>query len=332
MLDPSQWDHLEGLTLSPRVLMQGDKPGPHAAVRIGSGSEFHDYRPYVSGDDVTQLDWKAFGRSDRYYLRRHQGETDLTVHMVVDASESMNFAGLSARNRNIEVEHSPTKLRYALDLAVALAFVAVRQGDLASAVVYDTSVRVQVPAGRTWQHLHLLRHRLGSVLPSPGTDSTIAPAARSSSPPRKDWQNAAIDAAGALRALGSLTRSMGRNRSRAIIVAIGDFLDEPTGFFEEADRLRHTGADIIALNVLTRSELHLDDLAGPLRLIDPETRRSVGVPGASVLNSYRQRLRRHLDELRSGCRARKIGHYLLRTDEPVPRALRRLLGAPPPRT
>lgn len=299
MLDPARWDELRGLTLSARTLVEGALPGHHAAVRTGVGGDFHDYRPYVPGDDPARIDWKVFGRSDRLYVRRHRRESELTAHLLVDASASMDFAGLGRDARPISGDQTPTKLRYALDLAMALALICVRQGDRAGAAAFDATSHHEVAPAATWPHLHHMARVLGDV----------AAAGNEANP------------AAALHALAQ------RSRGRALAVVISDFLDEPARFFAGADRWRDAGGELVALGVLTPTELGIDHLDRPLRLIEPETRRAVSTHGARVGEGYRRRLHAHFDHLRGGCAARGVRHHLIRTDEPVPAVLRRLLGA-----
>lgn len=321
MLDPAHWHRLHGLTLSPRMLMGGVAAGKHAAARVGAGGgEFHDYRPYVPGDDITQLDWKAFGRSDRYYLRRHRHETDLTLHVLVDASASMDFAGLDARGRPVQGERTPTKRRYALDLAMALAFIAVRQGDRVGAGMYDARLRTYFPPGGTWPHLRRLR-------------DTLAGLAVATTPPDAAAEPGGVaDPAAALHALerhanGRGDRGLsGRGLGRSLVVMASDFLDEPGPFFAGVDRLRFAGAQIIAVTVLTPTELDPGHVVARLRLRDPEAARMVDADVSRVAERYRRRLGEHLEHFRRGCLARGIGHHLLRTDEAVPIALRRVLA------
>lgn len=324
MLDAAKWDILRDLRLSPAGCVEGAEPGSHSAARPGAGREFHDYRPYVAGDDITQVDWKVFGRSDRYYLRRHRRESDLTVHLLVDASASMDFSGFDAHGRPIRADDIPTKLRYGFELAMALAFVAVHQGDRAGLDVYGSARRLCVPAAGTEPHLYRLREALVSFLVSAG-GGREASAANDHRAENAGGDGRARAFADLLEALAMLGRRE-RFPRRSLVAVIGDFLDEPREFFEGADMLRHSGAKVVALHVLTPTELDLDHVTGPLRLVDPETRRVADAFVPGMASRYRQQIRRHIEHLRSACRDRGIGHHLLTTDEAVPVAVRRVLS------
>ena len=88
---------LDGLYFAAKQLVDGLYTGRHASPLRGSGIEFHDYRPYTPGDALRSIDWKRYGRTDRYYLKRYRRETDLNLHVMVDGSASMDFASLGSK-------------------------------------------------------------------------------------------------------------------------------------------------------------------------------------------------------------------------------------------
>src|SRR5690606_15362353 len=123
------WAQLGGLMFVARRLVDGLYAGRHLSPQVGMGQDFHDYRPYAPGDDLADLDWKLLGRTDRLYVRRYHRQTDLPVHLMVDASASMHFAGLAKTGQPLSAERSPTKYRMACLLAAAVAFLVTRQSE-----------------------------------------------------------------------------------------------------------------------------------------------------------------------------------------------------------
>ena len=104
MIDTSDWSRLTGLMFTAQRLVEGLYAGGHGSLRPGAGQEFYDYRPYCPGDEPADIDWKLYGRTNRYYVRRHQLHCDLRVYLMVDHTASMYFAGLDQRSR--PVNHS----------------------------------------------------------------------------------------------------------------------------------------------------------------------------------------------------------------------------------
>src|SRR5215813_8333894 len=117
-LDAKVLSRLQALPLMARRPMQGNVSGRHASPHRGSSIEFAEYRKYVPGDDLRRLDWRAFGRSDRFYIKEFEADTNLRCCFVLDTSGSMDFGS-----------HGASKLDYARRLIGGLGWLAVQQGD-----------------------------------------------------------------------------------------------------------------------------------------------------------------------------------------------------------
>ncbi|MEE9211523.1 MAG: DUF58 domain-containing protein [Phycisphaeraceae bacterium] len=300
MLGPSDYASLQGLAFVARRMVQGLFGGAHASPYSGSGAEFFDYRSYSSGDEIRQLDWKLFGRTDRLYVRQYQHLTDLRVYLLVDCTASMNFAAIGARGKGQE---PITKLQYAATLAAAIAFLTVRQSDRVGLGVYADKLVRHLPTGGTWSHFQRLCRVLEQVQPILGRGNLGA----------------------------SLRHAHSLMKRRGLIVLISDLLDEPHELFDGLNRLRHDGFEVIVFQVLTPQELDLA-AAGPLRLrlVDAETRRQVRTHLPQVQRRYAQLMHEHLEAVRRGCVGRGADYNLLITDAgPGPgviEALRRYLA------
>ncbi|XAM00726.1 DUF58 domain-containing protein [Phycisphaeraceae bacterium D3-23] len=217
---------LDGLMLAARQLVDGLYAGRHASPTRGTGAEFHDYRPYTPGDDLRAIDWKLYGRTDRYYLKRFRQETDLNLHLAVDGSASMAFAALDPKRGK---QPLPTKLDTAKRLAAALALLAVRQGDRAGLCVFDTQLRCHHPASGSMRQLQTMTADLEQTTPAKGP----------------------ADLGASLQQLGA---TLGR---RGVVAVVSDLLDEPDGLLRSIDRLRHAGSEVVVFQVLTPDELDL---------------------------------------------------------------------------
>lgn len=299
---------LDGLYFAARQLVGGLYAGHHASALRGAGIEFHDYRPYTPGDDLRAIDWKRYGRTDRYYLKRYRRETDLNLHVTVDGSASMDFAGLEpnrrdgrpARQRQTgSLSHvEPTKFAVAQHLAAALATLTIRQGDRAGLSVFDRRLRCLHPPSGSMRQLQTMIAALEQTEPSKGP----------------------ADLAGSLEQLGQAMR--GR---KSTIALIGDLLDEPAPLLDAIDRLRFAGHEVVVFQVLTPDDLALPDTSRGLWMTDPEFGPPIGTIPRAVARRYRSLIETHLDQLRRAFAARGVDHVLVNTGESLIGVLRRYL-------
>ena len=285
---------LDGLYFAAKQLVDGLYTGRHASPLRGSGIEFHDYRPYTPGDDLRSIDWKRYGRTDRYYLKRYRRETDLNLHVMVDGSASMDFASLGSKPR----DNTPTKFAVAQQLAAALTTLAIRQGDRAALGVFDTRLRCLHPPTGSLRQMQVMLAELEQAEPAAGP----------------------ADLAGSLEQLAHTLRG-----HKAAIAVVSDLLDEPEPMMDVFDRLRFAGHEVVVFQVLTPDEQMLPTESRGLRMIDPEAGPAVNTRPQQVAASYQQLIEAHLASLRRSLAARGMDHVLVNTSEPLVTVLRRYL-------
>jgi uncharacterized protein (DUF58 family) len=282
--------HLE---LRARVVAEGVLAGPHRSRRFGSSSEFAEHKLYAPGDDLRRLDWRAFARLDRYFVRRHEDETNLEVALVVDTSASMAYAG-GARG-----SFSVSKLEAAKTYAAALAYLAVHHGDATSVSLFAGKERGQLPPRARRDHLGPILELLAGVT---------------------------ADGKTALR--DQLERVGERLVRRALVVVASDLFDcgADQGFaaLEPLGVLRRMGCDAIVLHTLDRDELELP-FDGVVRFEDLEGDRFVQVDAPLVRDSYLDELRAFLDGARAAASAKDLRWHLAPTDESPVRILAEVL-------
>ena len=167
-LRPEDIRKLGRFDFAPKTVVEGYLAGRHRSRAVGSSTEFRDYREYSPGDDLRQVDWRVFGRTDRYYLRTHNQETSTVCHVFLDSSASMGFG------------QRLSKLDYASFFAAALCYLVVRSNDSVSLQLFDRGVRRYFPPGQTTAHLHSLLHAL--EVNTPGSTTSLAEALRRSFP------------------------------------------------------------------------------------------------------------------------------------------------------
>jgi len=288
MFDSTDWSKLGGLLFVAQRLVDGLFTGRHASWQRGTGSEFYDYRAYCPGDDLTDVDWKLYGRTDRYYLRRYQRFTELQTYLMMDCSCSMDFAGLAQPSQPTQGKTTPTKLQIAATLAGAIAYLTIRQSDQVGLGLFSDQLTDHLSPSGSWVHLQRVCRALERSVAVPGIGDIAA----------------------------SLKHAHKTMHRRGLVVLISDLLDDPTPIFNSLDRLRHDRFEVVVFQVLTPDELDLG-MAGGLRLrfIDAESRRSVSTDLPAIEHRYRLLIRRHLDLLKRGCITRGIAYHLVRTDQ-----------------
>src|SRR5215218_4472991 len=130
LLDPETINRAEALGLHARYVVEGYMAGEHKSPFRGFAIEFAQHREYVPGDDIRHLDWKVLGRTDRYYIKQYEQETNFVSHLLVDASESMKYAS-----------QGRSKLDYARTAAACLAYLILLQRDAVAVGIYDSELR-----------------------------------------------------------------------------------------------------------------------------------------------------------------------------------------------
>src|SRR5690606_14762121 len=198
-LDNDLLSRLGSLPIETRVPMMGNVAGKHRSPHRGSSVEFAEYRKYVPGDDTRRLDWKAFARSDRFYIKEFEADTNLRAYFVVDASGSMKFSG-----------GGDEKVQYARKIAASLAYLLVNQGDAAGLSICTDKLHLEVPPSRRPAHLERLFQTLASLEPSGET--------------------------GLIDALHSISEKISQ---RAFVVILSDLFTDPTALGEALQHLRY---------------------------------------------------------------------------------------------
>lgn len=287
LLAPSELAALGGLEFVARKVVEGFLAGLHRSPHRGFSVEFAEHRAYQPGDDLRYVDWRMFGRSDRYYIKQYEEETNLRCNLFLDASASMAWSS--------EPERLPTKLWYAKQLAMCLALLLLRQGDGVGLVGFDDAIRTQLPPRGGRRHWHdLLRATEG------------------------------LEASGRTDAASALQEVVGRIRRRGLIILLSDLLVDPESTRLALQFLRHRGHEVLVFQVIDPGELELPGVSDA-RFIDPETGEEVPVSVADMRREYREAVDAALDEWRRFFAARGIDHLVLRTDLPMAHALRAYL-------
>ena len=298
-LDNSLLSRLGSLPIESRVPMLGNVAGKHRSPHRGSSVEFAEYRKYVPGDDTRRLDWKAFARSDRFYIKEFEADTNLRAYFVVDASGSMKFP----IKGEVDPQYAETKIHYARRIAASLAYLLVNQGDAAGLSICTDKLHLEVPPSRRVAHLDRLFHTLGKLEPS--GEETGLPAA-----------------------LHTIAEKIGR---RAFVVIISDLFTDPQALGDALQHLRYRKHDISVFNLMNQMEIDLP-FDRPYRFVDLESSTSILVEPNLISEEYKSALRDHLSAVRAKCHDASADYQLVTTDTPLEPLLRDFLTARLPKS
>jgi len=281
-LDPELLARVGSLELLARTVVEGFMSGLHRSPYTGFSTEFTEYRQYNAGDDLRYLDWRLLARTDRYFIKKYRADTNTQCHLLIDTSASMNYAHAS----------NVTKLQYAQFLAASLAYLLNRQQDAVGLVAFADKVHTHVPARNRTGHMRTIFGNLSMLEPGGETDLAAS--------------------------LHQLAEILTR---RGIVVVISDFYDQPDRLGEAFQHLRFKGHDVVAFQVLDQNELDFDFDDPVLLLEDAETQEQMPVLPDVVVGGYRERMRRHVDDMRLCAAANNVDYELLTTKQPLDFAL-----------
>jgi len=273
---------IHNMQLLAKTVVEGFILGLHRSPYRGFSCEFAEYRQYSPGDDVKHIDWKVFGKTDRYFVKQFEEETNLACYLLLDASASMGY-------RRREEGHS--KLQYASYMAACLAYFMMRQRDAVGLLTFDTQVRSVLPARARQSHL---KHILAALdRQAPGGETNIA------------------------KPLHDMAEGLKR---RGLIILVSDLLDEPEAVLSALQHFRFKGHEVIVFHVMDNAELtfpfdsmtEFTDLeTGEKSLVSPDGMRPV----------YLEQLRALLERYEKGCADIKADYRLFDTTRPLEIAL-----------
>jgi len=170
LLDPDALAKVHRLELVARGAMEGFVSGRHKSPYKGFSVEFAEHRQYVPGDDTKDLDWRVYGKSDRYYIKQYIEETNLRSVILLDASGSMRYTGREAARHD---GRALSKFEYAQFLAATLTHLMIHQQDAVGLVTFDTKVRRYIPSRARVSHLRVILNELART--DPGEETALAP-------------------------------------------------------------------------------------------------------------------------------------------------------------
>ena len=209
-LNPEVVSNLSSIELKARLVVEGFIVGLHRSPYHGFSVEFAEHRQYMPGDDFRHIDWKVYGKSDRFFIKQFEEETNLKAYILLDASNSMGYKS-----------DGITKLEYGSYLAASLSYLMLRQQDAPGLLVYDQKIRSYIPPKGARSHINPILRQLNNTQPSSKTDASVA-----------------------------FHELAERVKRRGLIIVISDLLDDPEKMVLGLKHFRHRQHEVIVFHIL----------------------------------------------------------------------------------
>jgi len=269
------------LDLRAKFIVEGFLAGLHASPFQGFSVEFSEHRKYAAGDDLKDLDWNVFAKTDKYYIKKFQAETNLTGYLVMDLSGSMGYT----------YRQELTKFDYAICLAAALGYLMIHQQDPVGLVTFDTRIQASLPPRSK-------RTQLGTIL---ALLANLKPAG-------------ATDVAGCLHQLAAMIRH------KSLILFFSDLLTDPEPVVQALHHLRHRGNEIILFHILDEAEVHFP-FEGVVEFQDAEQPRKLTLDATGMRADYLQALAEFQAYYRKECSKANVDYVAMDTSVSFDKAL-----------
>ncbi|HJT79398.1 MAG TPA: DUF58 domain-containing protein [Gemmataceae bacterium] len=280
-LRPEVIRQVSRLDLRAKFIVEGFLSGLHASPFHGFSVEFSEHRKYVPGDDLKDLDWNIYAKTDKYYLKKFEAETNLTGYLVMDLSASMAYT----------YRQELTKFEYAICLAAALGYLMIHQQDPVGLVTFDTQIRACLPP-------HSKRTQLGTIL---SVLANLKPSGKT-------------EVGACLHQLASMIRTKG------LVMLFSDLLTEPGPVLEGMHHLRHRGNEVILFHVLDEAEVHFP-FDGVIEFEDVEAEDRLTLDARGMRSDYLEAVGAFRESFRSECAKANIDYVPMDTSVSFDRAL-----------
>jgi uncharacterized protein (DUF58 family) len=280
-LDPAVISKLSTLELKARSVVEGFMVGLHRSPLHGFSVEFSEHRPYMQGDELKNIDWKVYAKSEKYVVKQYEEETNLLCHIFLDASKSMNF------------KHSGkvTKLEYAITLAASLAYLMINQQDAVGLAVYSDKIHDYLPPKANKIYLKNLLIALNKVK-AEGSTSTSA-------------------------CLDSVAQKI---KKRGLAIIISDLFDDPDSILNAVKHFHFKQNEVIIFQILDPAERNFGFDRDAI-FVDMETQEQMTTQPHQIQKAYRDAMSEYLKKIKNGCLNYEIEYNLIDTSEPFDKAL-----------
>lgn len=261
------------MELRARLVVEGFITGLHRSPYHGFSVEFAEHRPYMPGDEIKHIDWKIYGKTDRYYIKRYEEETNLRSYVILDASRSMDYASRG----NIK------KLQYAAYLIASLSYMMIKQRDAVGLAVFDEQINTYLPPHATKGYLQQILVVLENLKASNKTGAGK-----------------------------SLHQVADRIKRRGLVIVVSDLLDDPKEIIAALKHFRHKKNEVIVMHVLDPLERTFA-FGSDATIKDLETSEEIVTQPWQIQKAYQGEMAAFLDRYKRECLENYIDYVLLDT-------------------
>ena len=286
ILQPEELQSIVNLQLMAKQTVEGAITGQHRSPHKGFSVEFAQHREYVQGDEIRRVDWKVFAKTDRYYVREYEEETNLRAMLLLDASGSMGYKG----------ENGITKLQHAIKLSACLAHIIMKQSDSIGLMTFDTKIRSHIPPRSSTRHLRILYEEM--LKTRPGGETDVSKVFHDIVP---------------------------RIDKRGMVFILSDCFTDVKSLLASVAHFRHASHEVVIFHVLDRDEVEFPfdawtrfenlERTAEFQMVDP----------ASFRAAYLDNFAKFTEALKLGCQRHRVELVPMYTHEPLTDSLARFL-------
>ncbi len=280
-LQPDTVSKLKGMELRARMVVEGFIAGLHKSPYHGFSVEFAEHRQYMPGDNIRSVDWKVFAKTDKFFIKQFEEETNLKGYLLLDCSASMAY----------QSGDRISKFDYAGLLSGALSYMMLRQRDAVGLVTYDQRIRKYIPPRSKSGHLHVLLNEISTQRPSNLTDVSVA-----------------------------LHEMAERIKRRGLVVIMSDLLDEADKIISGLKHFRHNKHEVIVFHILDPRERDFA-FGGEAAFKDMETGEELTTLPFQIKKDFAAQVKAFSEQIASACRQSDIDYHLIDTSTPFDKAL-----------
>ncbi|MBI2427840.1 MAG: DUF58 domain-containing protein [Ignavibacteriales bacterium] len=286
-LQPDVVSKLANMELRARLVVEGFITGLHKSPYHGFSVEFAEHRQYMPGDEIRRIDWRVYGKTDRFYVKQFEEETNLKSYIVIDTSASMRFASEIDKKGTKRI----SKIEYASFIAASLSYLMVQQRDAVGLMLYDSNIRTTIPPHATKQHLRRVLVELEKVRPSQSTNSASA-----------------------------LHQLADRISRRGLVIVVSDLFDDPDKVVAALKHFRHDNHEVLVMHILDPLERSFA-FGTDAVFKDVETGEMVTTQPYHIQKAYQEAMKDFIERYKRECRENMIDYVLLDTATPFDVAL-----------
>lgn len=280
-LKPEVIRQISRLDLRAQFVVKGFLQGLHASPFHGFSVEFSEHRKYTPGDDPKDIDWLVYAKTDKYYVKKFEAETNITGYLVMDLSKSMGYT----------YRQELTKFEYGICLAAALCYLMVHQQDPVGLITFDEKIRDSIAPKSKRTQLGTILSVLANLKPEGETD--IA---------------------------NSLMQVAAMLKHKSLVMVFSDMLGDPDESIDAIRRLRHGGHDVILFHIMDEAEINFP-FTGMTELQDPETEEKLQVDGAGFREEYLEEVNAFRETFQRECSQANVDYVALDTSMQFDKAL-----------